>query len=247
MRKEWLQYAQAAQFKFDWGCKQSVTTENTAGAFVGGGSTPIEILSGTWSVGYETITNYWGVGEVIKVLRCHATGTAWLDRKFMSINDTEGSYGAWRLSYGHIKDAVNVAHIALTSTAKAAWDAAGNTGYVLRLSATMAGDRLLRYSGGGAANLVFTMPNSLAPTNQLQVTRRFDNLWQGYQTPNMIVDPQITVPWEPSTDGPNTDATYTTSQGMSFSLNAGDWVSLGSLRSEYALTKFLGEFDPREV
>lgn len=242
VRSRWVKIAQAAQLKTGWGAKASIANESTAGNFVGGGSTPIEILSGTWKTSLQVVN-----GELHKVVECVVAGTVWLDRKFMNINDTEGSYGAWRLSYGHVKDAVNVAHIALTSTAKAAWDAAGNTGYVLRLSATLAGDRLLRYSGGGAANLVFTMPNSLAPTNQIQVTRRFDNLWQGYQTPNMVTDPQITPPWAPSTDGPNTDAAYTTSLGMSFSLNAGDWVSLGTVRGEYALTKFLGEFDPREV
>jgi hypothetical protein len=166
----------------------------------------------------------------------------------MNINSSEAAYGSWRLSYGHAKDTVNVAHIGLTSTSKAAWDGASNTGYVLRLSATAAGDKLLRYSGGGAANLCFNMPNSSAVTNQVQITRRFDNVWQGYQTPSIVAaDALATPPWAPSTDGPFIDGAYTTSAGMSFTFNPGDWVSLGTVRDTYSLTKFLGEFDPREV
>jgi hypothetical protein len=34
---------------------------------------------------------------------------------------------------------------------------------------------------------------------------------------------------------------------MSFTANAGDWLSLGTVRDTYALTKFLGEFLPTEV
>jgi hypothetical protein len=243
VRKEWLQYAPMVQLKTGWGAKVSIANESTVGNFVGNGSTPFEILSGTWKTSVQTVD-----GELHKVVECVAAGTVWLDRKFMNINSTEASYGSWRLSYGHAKDTVNVAHIGLTSTSKAAWDAASNTGYVLRLSATAAGDKLLRYSGGGAANLCFNMPNSSATTNQVQITRRFDNVWQGYQTPYIVAaNALLTPPWAPSADGPFTDATYTTSAGMSFTFNPGDWVSLGTVRDTYALTKFLGEFDPREV
>jgi hypothetical protein len=243
VRKEWLQYAPMVQLKTGWGAKISIANESTVGNFVGNGSTPFEILSGTWKTSVQTVD-----GELHKVVECVAAGTVWLDRHFMNIDSTEASYGSWRLSYGHAKDTVNVAHIGLTSTSKAAWDAASNTGYVLRLSATAAGDKLLRYSGGGAANLCFNMPNSSATTNQVQITRRFDNVWQGYQTPYIVAaNALLTPPWAPSTDGPFTDATYTTSEGMSFTFNPGDWVSLGTVRDTYALTKFLGEFDPREV
>lgn len=236
-RKEWVKIAKSAQLKAGWGSKVSIANENTAGNFIGNGSTPFEILSGTWKVSTQLVN-----GELHKVIECVASGTAWLDRKFMNVNSTEASYGSWRLSYGHAKDTVNVAHIGLTSTNKAAWDAASNTGYVIRMSATAAGDKLLRYSGGGAANLCFNMPNSAAVTNQIHITRRFDNSWQGYHMPNIV-----TSPWTPSTDGPFVDSTYTTSAGMSFTFNAGDWVSLGNVRDAYALTKYLGEFDPREV
>jgi hypothetical protein len=242
-RNEWVKVAQAAQLKTGWGAKVSIANESTVGNFVGNGSSPFEILSGTWKTSLQLVD-----GELHKVVECVAAGTVWLDRKFMNINSSEASYGSWRLSYGHAKDTVNVAHIGLTSTSKAAWDAASNTGYVLRLSATAAGDKLLRYSGGGAANLCFNMPNSSATTNQVQITRRFDNVWQGYQTPYIVAaNALLTPPWAPSADGPFTDATYTTSAGMSFTFNPGDWVSLGTVRDTYALTKFLGEFDPREV
>jgi hypothetical protein len=243
VRKEWLQYAPMVQLKTGWGAKVSIANENTVGNFVGNGSSPFEILSGTWKTSLQLVD-----GELHKVIECVAAGTVWLDRCFMGISSTEASYGSWRLSYGHAKDTVNVAHIGLTSTSKAAWDAASNTGYVLRLSATAAGDKLLRYSGGGAANLCFNMPNSSATTNQVQITRRFDNVWQGYQTPYIVAaNALLTPPWAPSADGPFTDATYTTSAGMSFTFNPGDWVSLGTVRDTYSLTKFLGEFDPREV
>lgn len=243
VRKEWLQYAPMAQFQTGWGSKVSIANESTAGNFVGNGSTPFEILSGTWKVSTQLID-----GVISKVVECVAAGTAWLDRKFMNINSTEAAYGSWRLSYGHAKDTVNVAHIGLTSTNKAAWDAASNTGYVLRLSATAAGDKLLRYSGGGAANLCFNMPNSAAVTNQVQITRRFDNSWQGYCTPGIVsANAILAPPWAPSTDGPFVDSTYTTSAGMSFTFNPGDWVSLGNVRNNYPLIKYFGEFDPREV
>jgi hypothetical protein len=243
VRSRWVKIAQAAQLKTGWGAKVSIANESTVGNFVGNGSSPFEILSGTWKTSLQLVD-----GELHKVIECVAAGTVWLDRHFMNINSSEAAYGSWRLSYGHAKDTVNVAHIGLTSTSKAAWDGASNTGYVLRLSATAAGDKLLRYSGGGAANLCFNMPNSSAVTNQVQITRRFDNVWQGYQTPSIVAaDALATPPWAPSTDGPFIDGAYTTSAGMSFTFNPGDWVSLGTVRDTYSLTKFLGEFDPREV
>lgn len=241
VRQQWVKIAQAAQFKTDWGCKESLASENTVGAFVGNGSTPFEILSGTWTLGTQVVN-----GELHKVIRCVSAGSLWLDRKFFNINSSEASYGSWRLVYGHTKTGANTARISLTSTIKGNYNTAGNTGYVVTLAGTLSGDRLSAYNAG-ALTTVLNMNDSLKPTSALQITRRFDNSWQGYETPNVVTDPQVTAPWAPSADGPAVNASYVASAGMCFALTDNDWISLGNVRGDYAITKFLGEFDPREV
>lgn len=237
IRKEWLQYAQMVQMKTGWGVKQSVANENTVGAFVGQGSSPFEIRSGTWKISTQTVD-----GELHKVLECVAAGTCWLDRRFLAINNAEAAYGSWR---GLMYHAPSATPTLLAVTASAVGAPSAVNGYVLRYYNTEA--RVTRYAAGVYTDIA-TLPSPGAATAlaEFQVQRRFDNNWRfsGRLVPTAYGTPDWT-PWQ--TSGYVSEATYTTSEGMSFTANAGDWLSLGTVRGNYALTKFLGEFAPTEV
>jgi hypothetical protein len=228
-RKEWVKVAQAAHLKTGWGSKVSIAIESTVGNFVGNGSTPFEILSGTWKVSTQTVD-----GELHKVLECVAAGTIWLDRHFMGINSSEASYGGWRFFVSHAASATPTT-IALTATAKNT--PAVTTGYYLRVYDTET--REGRYSAGAYTDFE-TLATGGGATEPLevQVRRRFDNVWQHHNR-------RIGQAW--LTSGSDTDATYLTSEGVSITANAGDWISLGTVRDNFAFTKYLGEFDPSEV
>jgi hypothetical protein len=215
--------------KTGWGSKVSIANENTVGNFVGNGSTPFEILSGTWKVSTQTVD-----GELHKVIECVAAGTVWLDRKFMNVNSSEAAYGGWRFFVSHATSATPTT-IALTATAKNT--PAVTTGYYLRVYDTET--REGRYSAGVYTDFetLATGGGSTVPI-EVQVRRRFDNVWQHHNR-------RIGQAW--LTSGSDTDATYLTSEGVSITANAGDWISLGTVRDTYALTKYLGEFDPAEV
>jgi hypothetical protein len=229
IRSKWVKIARAAQLKTGWGSKVSIANENTVGNFVGNGSTPFEILSGTWKVSTQTVD-----GELHKVIECVAAGTVWLDRKFMNVNSSEAAYGGWRFFVSHATSATPTT-IALTATAKNT--PAVTTGYYLRVYDTET--REGRYSAGVYTDFetLATGGGSTVPI-EVQVRRRFDNVWQHHNR-------RIGQAW--LTSGSDTDATYLTSEGVSITANAGDWISLGTVRDTYALTKYLGEFDPAEV
>jgi hypothetical protein len=228
-RAQWVKIAQAAQLKTGWGSKVSIANESTAGNFVGNGSTPFEILSGTWKVSTQTVD-----GELHKVIECVAAGTVWLDRKFMNINSTEAAYGGWRFFVSHADNALPTT-IALTATAKNT--PAVTTGYFLRVYNTLT--REGTYNAGIYTNfeLLGTGGGATEPL-EVQVRRRFDNVWQHHNR-------RIGQAWLTSTS--DTEATYLTSEGMSITANAGDWISLGTVRDNFAFTKYFGEFDPSEV
>jgi len=229
VREQWVKVAQAAQLKTGWGSKVSIANESTVGNFVGNGSTPFEILSGTWKVSTQTVD-----GELHKVIECVADGTVWLDRKFMNINSTEAAYGGWRFFVSHADNALPTT-IALTATAKNT--PAVTTGYFLRVYNTLT--REGTYNAGIYTNfeLLGTGGGATEPL-EVQVRRRFDNVWQHHNR-------RIGQAWLTSTS--DTEATYLTSEGMSITANAGDWISLGTVRDNFAFTKYLGEFDPSEV
>lgn len=229
VRKEWTQYAQMAQFKTGWGAKVSVANENTVGNYIGQGSTPFEILSGTWKVSTTTID-----GELHKVLECVAAGTAWLDRCFMNINSSEAAYGGWRFRIYHAASATPTT-IGFTATAKNT--PAVTTGYYLRVYDTQT--RLGFYNAGAYTDLTsWGTGGGATETLDIQVGRRYDGAFQySYR--------RLSQPW--TSTGTYTNTTYTTSEGMSINANAGDLISLGTVRDNSALIKYLGEFLPTEV
>lgn len=229
VRKEWLQYAQMAQFKTGWGSKVSVANESTVGAFVGQGSSPWEILSGTWKISTQTVD-----GELHKVLECVAAGTCWLDRRFMAINNVEAAYGSWRFFVYHATSGTPTT-VGLTATAKATPSV--TTGYYLRVYDLQT--RNGYYNAGAFTDFeTWSTGGGVTVPLELQVRRSSSNLWQHHLR-------RIGYDW--SNTGTDTEATYTTSEGMSFTANAGDWISLGTVRDGFALTKFFGEFAPTEV
>jgi hypothetical protein len=235
-RKEWIKVAQAAQLKTGWGAKVSIANESTAGNFVGNGSTPFEILSGTWKTSVQTVD-----GELHKVIECVAAGTVWLDRRFMNINSTEASYGSWRGLFYHAPSATPTT-VALTATAKATPSV--TTGYYFRGYDAEA--RFGRYNAGVFTDIrTLPAPGAALALAEFHTTRKFNNEWRQ----NARLAPGAFGPtwtdWQ--TSAVDTSATYLTSEGMSFTANAGDWLSLGTVRDTYALTKFLGEFLPTEI
>ncbi len=161
-------------------------------------------------------------------------GTIWLDRHFMGINSAEASYGGWRFFVSHAASATPTT-IALTATAKNTPSV--TTGYYLRVYDTET--RTGSYNAG-----VYTDFETLATGGgateplEVQVRRRVNNAWWHHNR-------RISQPW--LTSGSDTDATYLTSEGVSITANAGDWISLGTVRDNFAFTKYLGEFDPSEV
>jgi hypothetical protein len=226
LRKEWLQYAAMVQLKTGWGSKVSIANESTAGNFVGNGSTPFEILSGTWNLNVST-----QFGESTKTIECIAAGTLWLDNKFMGVNTAEGSYGSWRIRMTHVNGTNS--YIGLCCSSKSAFST--HNGYAVKFD-TVGTKSIIRHA---AAVETFILG---IPAGQLfQVTRRFDNVWNGFARLDSF--PQL---WN-NVGFTGTDATYTTSQGMCFTLNAGDRLSLGSVDDNNSLVKYLGEFSPEEV
>jgi hypothetical protein len=235
-RKEWIKVAQAAQLKTGWGAKISIANESTAGNFVGNGSTPFEILSGTWKTSLQLVD-----GELHKVIECVAAGTVWLDRRFMGISSTEASYGSWRGLFYHAPSATPTT-VALTATAKNTPSV--TTGYYFRGYNQEA--RFGRYAAGAFTDLrTLPAPGAALALAEFHTTRNFKDEWRQ----NARLAPGAFGPtwtdWQTSVA--DTSATYLTSEGMSFTANAGDWLSLGTVRDTYALTKFLGEFLPTEI
>jgi hypothetical protein len=225
-RKEWVKIAQAVQFKTDWGCKESTANENTVGNFVGNGSTPFEILSGTWKL--ATTTQF---DEPTKTIQCVAAGTLWLDRRFLAINNVEAAYGAWRTRITHL--AGTTSYVGLVCSAKSAF--ASHNGYALKIDTT--DSRSVIRHAGAAENYVVGCPDGQVN----HVNRRFDSVWSEFSR----ID---TYPTNWNDVGfTGTDATYTTSEGMCFTMNVGDEICLGNLRDDNNLIKFLGEFSPQEV
>jgi hypothetical protein len=225
-RSEWVKVAQAIQFKTDWGCKQSIADESTVGNFVGNGSTPFEILSGTWNLGTDIVD-----GEPVKTITCVNAGTLWLDRKFMGVNNTEAAYGSWRWDLDHT-GSVGTSQIGITCSAKSA--SASHNGY--RMTYDGAGTRVLYRHAAAVDTYLF----GFASLGQVHVTRRFDNYWYGSVKPFGS--------WLDFGAAPGTlDATYTTSEGMCFDLTPGDKLRVATVRGELGPTKFLGEFLPYEV
>jgi hypothetical protein len=88
-------------------------------------------------------------------------------------------------------------------------------------------------------------PGAALALAEFHTTRNFKDEWRQ----NARLAPGAFGPtwtdWQTSVA--DTSATYLTSEGMSFTANAGDWLSLGTVRDTYALTKFLGEFLPTEI
>jgi len=237
VRKEWLQYARMVQLKTGWGSKVSIANESTVGNFVGNGSTPFEILSGTWKVSTQTVD-----GELHKVIECVGAGTVWLDRKFMNINSTEAAYGSWRGLFYHAPSATPTT-VALTATAKDTPSV--TTGYYFRGYNQEA--RFGRYSAGAFTDLrTLPAPGAALALANFQTGRKFNNEWQQSARLAPGAYGPTWTDWQTSSP-PDVSATYLTSEGMSFTANAGDWLSLGTVRDTYALTKFLGEFIPTEV
>lgn len=236
VRKEWLQYARMAQLKAGWGSKVSIANENTAGNFVGNGSTPFEILSGTWKVSTQTVD-----GELHKVIECVAAGTVWLDRKFMGLNSSEAAYGSWRGLFYHAPSATPTT-VGLTATAKNTPSV--TTGYYLRGYDAEA--RFGRYNAGTFTDLrTLPSPGAAIALPEFQVGRKVDNKWR---TSARLAPGAYGPTWTDwQTSAEDTSATYLTSEGVSFTANAGDWLSLGTVRDNFAFTKFLGEFIPTEV
>lgn len=236
VRKEWLQYAPMVQLKTGWGAKISIANESTAGNFVGNGSTPFEILSGTWKTSLQLVD-----GELHKVIECVAAGTVWLDRKFMNINSTEASYGSWRGLFYHAPSATPTT-VALTATAKNTPSV--TTGYYFRGYNQEA--RFGRYAAGAFTDLrTLPAPGAALALAEFHTTRNFKDEWQQNARLAPGAFGPIWTDWQTSVA--DTSATYLTSEGMSFTANAGDWLSLGTVRDTYALTKFLGEFLPTEI
>jgi hypothetical protein len=226
-----------AQFKTGWGCKESIANESTVGNFVGNGSTPFEILSGTWKISLQTVD-----GETHKVLECVAAGSAWLDRKFLAINNVEAAYGSWRFLLRHAPSATPTI-VAVTSSARGT--SAATNGHCIRAYNTEV--RLSRYSAGAYTDIsTFSYFGASIELVEWHPTRRFDNTWviNGRSAPWGIYPA-----WSPWAQGNPAivDANYAVSEGLSITANAGDWVSLGTLRDNNAFTKFLGEFGPSEV
>lgn len=228
-REQWVKIAQAVQFQTAWGIKQSVANESTVGNFVGSGSSPFEILSGTWKVSIQEYN-----GELHKALECVSAGTVWLDRSWMNINSTEAAYGAWRFLVSHA-DSATPTTIALTATAKETPSV--TTGNYVRVYNTET--RMGTYNAGSFTDFetLATGGGATAPL-EVQARRRFDNVWSHH---NKLLG----AAWLTSAE--DTNATYTTSAGMSVTANAGDWVSLGTVNGDHGLTKYLGEFSPLEA
>ena len=237
IRKEWLQYARMVQLKTGWGSKVSIANESTAGNFVGNGSTPFEILSGTWKVSTQTVD-----GELHKVIECVAAGTVWLDRKFMGINSTEAAYGSWRGLFYHAPSATPTT-VALTATAKNTPSV--TTGYYFRGYNQEA--RFGRYSAGAFTDIrTLPAPGAALSLVDFQTGRKFNNEWQQSARLAPGAYGLTWTDWQTSSPA-DVSATYLTSEGVSFTANAGDWLSLGTVRDNFAFTKFLGEFIPTEV
>lgn len=227
VRQQWVNVAQAAQFKTDWGCKESLANESTVGAFVGNGSTPFEILSGEWKL--NDSVQY---GELTKSIECVSAGTLWLDRKFMNINSSEAAYGSWQLRLYHPNGANS--YVGLVCSSKSTF--ASHNGYAIKMDVN--NTRGVIRHAAAVETAVVGLP--VGETNH--VCRRFDNVWSGYsryEAGFMIFWNDVGYTW--------TDSTYTTSEGMCFTMNAGDKIGLSSVAGNNGLTKFLGEFDPKEV
>lgn len=226
VRKEWLQYAPMVQLKTGWGAKVSIANESTVGNFVGNGSTPFEILSGTWNLNPSI-----QFGETTKTIECIAAGTLWLDNSFLRVNSAEGAYGSWQLRLTH--NAGTASYVGLACSSKSAF--ASHNGYALKFDIVNT-KSVIRHAAA-VENYVVGLPSGEVS----HVTRRFNNVWAGYSRrdafPNLWNDVGFT----------GTDATYTSSLGMCFTLNAGDRLSLSTVRGQNSLVKYLGEFSPTEV
>lgn len=237
IRNEWLQYAPMVQLKTGWGAKISIANESTAGNFVGNGSSPFEILSGTWKTSVQSVD-----GELHKVVECVAAGTVWLDRRFMNVTNTEAAYGSWRGLVYHAPSATPTT-IGLTATAKATPSV--TTGYYFRAYDQEA--RFGRYNAGAFTDVrTLPAPGAALALANFHSGRKFNNEWQQSARLAPGAYGPTWTDWQTSSPA-DIDSTYVTSEGMSFTANAGDWLSLGTVRDTYALTKFLGEFLPTEI
>ena len=225
IRLQWLKLAQAAQFQTGWGAKVSIANESTAGNFVGNGSTPFEILSGTWNL--NTSTQF---GELTKTIECIAAGTLWLDNSFLRVNSIEGAYGSWQLRLTH--NAGTASYVGLACSSKSAF--ASHNGYAMKLDAANV-KTLIRHAAA-----VETLVVALPAGEVSHIARRFDNVWSGFARADA-------TPTSWVVGATATDVTYTSSQGMCFTLNAGDRLSLSTVRGQNSLIKYLGEFSPAEV
>ncbi|MHC4643874.1 MAG: LamG-like jellyroll fold domain-containing protein [Planctomycetota bacterium] len=226
--EEYLKGARAVQFRTDWGVRQSIGNE-TAG-FLGVGSSPFDILSGTWQMSTDTIE-----GRDVKVVECIAPGVVAIPTSYFEATPTEAAFGTH--DFWVSKADASITYVIFIAGDDVAWNAATQNGYALQLNNT---ERVIlgRITAGVFTNLTVTAVDTVVPDTwyRFRIPRRYDGQFTTYMDGVAVT----------ATGGTNpvTDLTHTTASHVVLDFDAGDKFAYSDRHGEHCFVKYLGVVAP---
>jgi hypothetical protein len=229
IRQKYLDCARAVQFQTMYGVKESVANE-TAG-FIGAGSSPYEILSGTWKISRDS--------EGRKNQECVANGVTVLSNSLYCATPTEAAFGSWQCSLIH-QDTSQTLFMPIASD-KAGRTGATQNGYQLGINSNE-NVTLARITNGAVASTFISSGNDFITPNVqylFWIYRRYDGLFKLYILGGVYTS------W--TLIGSATDLTHTISNYSVQEFDSGDILGFADQQNGHCYAKYLGALEPWEV